>query len=177
MDKSFKLNVWIGVGIIAGGILLFFLLGAYLSGRIEGKSDAIAADRLVIAKRAELFANLAELKNRSAEVAKYRQKIDALLPSKDQLFSFPQTLNGLAIIHKISLNFSFKGAPIPPKTDFPGTANFSMDMNGSLENIALFLDDVEINATRFLIGVDSFDLVNISGTEYRLSAQARVFFK
>jgi len=176
MEKKFKKEIWIGVGAILGSIIIFLIASTFLSGRMAEMSQQISSARATIAKRAELLANLAEIKNTSAEAAAYQQKMNNLLPPQEQLLNFPQALSSLAAAHNVSFNFSFRGTPTLPQGSSAGIAVFSMDSSGSLDSLELFLNDIEVKATRFLISIDGFDLSQ-SGAGYALNIQGRAFFR
>lgn len=176
MDKKFKKEVWIGVGAILGSIIIFLVASTLLSDQMAATSQQVAAARATIAKRADLLANLAEIKNTSAEAFKYQQKMNNLLPSQEQLLNFPQVLSSLASAHTVSFSFSFRGTPTLPQGSSPGVASFSLDTGGTLDALKLFLNDIEVKATRFLISIDGFDLSQ-GGSNYTLNIQGRVFFE
>jgi hypothetical protein len=176
MDKKFKREVWIGVAVILGSIILFLVASALISDQMATTSKQVADGRALIAKRADLLANLAEIKNNTSEAAAYQQKINNLLPSQEQLLNFPQILGSLASAHGVSFSFSFRGTPTLPKGTSPGMAGFTLDTSGSLDALNLFLNDIEVKATRFLISIDSLDLSQ-SGSGYALNIQGQVFFQ
>lgn len=176
MEKKFKKEVWIGTTVILGSIVIFLVASTLLSNQMAATSQQVADGRATIAKRSDLLANLAEIKNSSSEAAAYQQKINNLLPSQEQLLNFPQVLGSLASAHGVSFSFSFRGTPTLPQADSPGVAGFTVDTSGSLDALSLFLNDIEAKATRFLISIDGFDLSQ-SGSGYALNIQGRVFFQ
>lgn len=176
MEKKFKKEIWIGVGMILGSIAIFIAASTLLSGQMAVMSRQIAAARVAIAKRADLLANLAEIKSTSVEAAAYQKKINSLLPSQEQLLNFPQALAPLASARGVSLSFSFSGTPTLPQSDSPGVATFTLDTSGTLDALELFLNDIEARATRFLISIDGFSLFQ-GGSGYALNIQGRVFFQ
>lgn len=177
MGKSFKREVIFGISVIVGAIAVFFVGSSLLSKAIGDLSGGIAASKALLAKRSELIANLAEIKRSSQEVAIYRQKMNALLPVQEQLLNLPQALQNSASAHGVSLSFSFRGTQVLPQAGTAGTAGFSLDSSGKLDNLMLFLNDIEPGATRNIISIDSYDLSKVSEENYHLVLQGRAFFK
>lgn len=177
MEKDFKKEVIIGVGIIVGTIAAFFVFSAIMSSNLGGLSDKIIASKAILARRAELITNLAEIKKSNQETALYKQKINALLPPQEQLLNLPQALQGSATSHGVTFSFSFQGAQTLPQANFPGLAPFSIDSSGKLEALLLFLNDIEPNATRYMIGIDNFDISRVDQDNYHLVLQGKAFFQ
>jgi hypothetical protein len=161
----------IGVAVVAFGLAFYFLVQD-----LDSQAQKIVSDRALLAQRTALLLSLADLKKDAGSAAVYRQAIDKILVSQDQLIDFPQWISGLARIRQISLSFSFQGDQVPPQNGSLGYINFSLDASGSLENLGAFLEDVEFKAQRFLVVLDTADL---SGGEsgYRLLSHGRIFFK
>ena len=176
MEKSFKREFILGICLIAGSILAFLGVSSYFSGRLSDLATNIATSRFLLAKRAELLENLADVKRSSSESAAYKQKIDALLPTQEQLLNLSQVLSGLAAAHDVSFSFSFKGAPTLPQPTVPGSIAFAMDSSGDLNSILLFLNDIEPKSTRFILSFDSFDLSKLD-QGYHLVAQGKAYFQ
>lgn len=177
MEKTFKKDVIIGICIIVGTIAVFFVGSSVISGVISDLSDKIIASKTFITRRAELISNLADIKKSSQEVSLYKQKMNALLPMQEQLLNLPQALQSSATAHAVTFSFSFRGTPTLPQATTAGVANFSLDSSGKLENLLLFLNDIEPNATRYIIGIDNYDLSQVGDENYHLVLQGRAFFQ
>lgn len=177
MRKIFKRDLLLGTGIIVGSIILFFVASNLLLGRMDALSGDIAASRILIARRAELLSSLADIKKLSSDAEVYRKKIGELLPSQDQLLVLPQVVNELAFSHNVSANFSFSGAPSLPQTGFPGSVDFSLNANGSLSDLLLFLGDIEPGAIRFLISIEGLDFSSSGSGNYNLTLNGKAFFQ
>ncbi len=176
MENKFKKEIWLGVGIILGSIIIFLVASTLLSDQMAASSQNIAKARTAIAKRADLLANLANIKNTSDEADIYQKKINSLLPSQEQLLNFPQALGALATAHSVTFTFAFRGTPTLPTATVPGVAEFTMDSSGSLDQLKLFLNDIEVKGSRFLLSIDTFDLSQ-SASGYSLNIQGRSFFQ
>ncbi len=177
MGKNFKKEVIIGICIIVGAITVFFVGSAIVSGAISKLSDEIVASKVFLSRRAELISNLAEIKKSSQEVSIYKQKMNALLPMQEQLLNLPQALQGSATAHAVTFSFSFRGTPTLPQANTAGVVTFSLDSSGKLENLLLFLNDIEPGATRYIIAIDNFDLSRTNEDNYHLVLQGRAFFQ
>ncbi|TSC59496.1 MAG: hypothetical protein LiPW15_801 [Parcubacteria group bacterium LiPW_15] len=177
MEKSFRKDVIVGICIIVGTITLFFVGSALFSGAISELSTNIAASKVFLLRRAELISNLADIKKSSQEVSLYAQKMNSLLPMQEQLLNLPQALQSSASAHAVTFSFSFRGVPILPQTNAAGIAAFSLDSSGKLENLLLFLNDIEPKATRYIISIDTFDLSQVGEGNYHLVLQGRAFFQ
>ncbi len=136
----------------------------------------VVQDRALIRARAASIAILAELKRNATHALRYEEKMNAFLPTQEQLLDFPRTLDNLARVRQLALNFGFQGGQTPPQGSTPGAVSFALDVSGAFENILGFLKDVEVEPPRFLTTFDTFDIVR-SGDGYRLLTQGRVFFR
>ncbi|MBM3257133.1 MAG: hypothetical protein FJY98_02275 [Candidatus Liptonbacteria bacterium] len=176
MNDNFKRAFWTHVGIAAGGIILLVGIIGWLASDIEAQASRVAQDRTLIRERSTSIAALAELKHRAPQATLYEQKLNAFLPTQEQLLDFPRTLDNLARVRKVALNFAFQGGQALPQGNTPGSVGFSLDVTGAYADIMGFLKDVEFEPPRFLATFDSFDLTR-GGEEYRFLGQGRVFFK
>lgn len=177
MAKSFKNEVIVGICIIVGAIAIFFVVSAIMAGTVGDISGKIIAAKALLARRAELVSNLAQIKKAASEVGAYGQKMSALLPPQDQLLNLPQALQSSASAHAISFSFSFRGTPTVPQPTVAGIATFSADASGKIDNLLLFLKDIELSSTRYIIGIDNFDLSRVDADNYHLVFQGRAFFR
>lgn len=164
------------MGIAAGITLTLLGIIGWLALDIEAQAGRIAEDRILLRDRTASVAALAELKMRAPQALAYEQKLNAFLPAQEQLLDFPRTLDNLARVRQVALNFAFQGGQTAPQGDTPGSVGFSLDITGTFEDIQGFLKDVELEPPRFLAAFDSFDVMR-SGEDYRFLGQGRVFFK
>ncbi len=176
MFSDFREKVIIGVVLILASIVAFGSVFYFFSKSLRVLARDIAADRLLIANNAAVLGNLAELKRDSQEAARYEKAMNKLLVSKDQLIDFGTWLDGLARVRQVAMNFSFSGSEVAPQESFPGYINFSLDVAGTLDALTAFLKDIELQSTRFLVNLDTFDMTKSAGG-YRIITQGKVFFK
>ncbi len=83
----------------------FYVLGIQL-GSISAK---IAREKGFMAQRTDAVGLLAELKKVAPEAEPYKQAMDSLLPTQDQLLDFPRYLDALAKNYSLSVSFNFQG--------------------------------------------------------------------
>jgi len=147
-----------------------------LSRDLESEAEKTATDRILISKRAAALESLADLKRNSAKADAYKQAMDKILISQDQLLDFPRWLEEAARIRRLALTFSFQGSEVQPQPNFPGYINFSLDLSGPIDDLTQFLKDFERQEPRFLVSLESFDFVR-DGSIYRVLTRGKVFFR
>lgn len=157
--------------VVAASIAIYFL-----TGQIAVITKKIVADRSLIDQQTGSLAVLASLKNDAPEAAKYQAVMEKLLPTQDGLVSFGQWLDGIARADHLSINFAFQNSTVPSTESTAGTVGFTLEADGSLDTIGLFLKDIESRASGFLLQINSVTLVK-NDHDYRMNAQGSVFFK
>jgi hypothetical protein len=177
MDRQFRKKMWLGIGIIISSFAIFGALIFWLAGKIESDAAKAAASQTTVVNYNRALAILVELKGKESEIESYRKRLNALLPTKNDLIEFPKFLEERSRIHQVSINFSFKGGDaVEPQENRPGSVAFSLDVTGTLERLKSFFRELESGSAKFVSALDSLD-VNLSGDEYRVTAQGRAFFK
>lgn len=176
MPNRFRRELLISSLIVGTAVVAFGLAFYFLTNDLSSQAQKIVVDRASLAQRTILLSSLADLKRDAAEAAVYSQAMDKILVSQDQLIDFPQWISDLARIRQVSLSFSFQGDQVPPQNGSLGYINFSLDASGNLDNLGAFVEDLELQAPRFLVVLDTVDLSG-GGTAYRLLSQGRVFFR
>ncbi|MBU6500637.1 MAG: hypothetical protein KGJ89_04260 [Patescibacteria group bacterium] len=176
MQNNFRRELFINFGVIVAVILIFGAVFYWFTGELSSQANQIAADRTLISKRTSAIAVLADLKDNSAQANTYKQAIDKVLVSQDQLLTFPNWLDSLARARQVTLSFSFQGNQTAPQGDSPGYIQFSINASGDLSNIISFIKDVEFQSPQFLVSLDGFSLSG-AGSNYSVSLGGRVFFK
>lgn len=176
MLLHFKRQLWISLAIIFGSIIIAVIAFNYLASALVVGANKITADRALIDQQADSLGVIAALKNQAPKAAVYQTAMDSLLPTQDGLIGFSQWINTVAAAHQVSVSASFQGNIIQPAGSDPGQAAFSMDVTGSLNDIAAFLNDAESKASGFFITVNSFNLIDKNST-YDLTGQGNVLFR
>jgi hypothetical protein len=175
-QDNFKRHVWIGVGIIAGSMVVFGVAFYILAGNIQKQADAITVGRNTIANQSALINSYSNLKENAAAAAAYQAAMDKLLATQDNLIAFPSQIDGIARNDGVDMTFSFQGDPVPASLNTAGYVGFKLDVTGPLSGIIVFLKNIESSAPILLLKIDTFDLAQ-SGSGYALAATGRVFFK
>lgn len=176
MANQFSREIKISGGIIILAFVIFF--GAFFWLRydigVRANDDAILNG--AIKSRSQAIGAFAQNKQDAAVAAAYQRAISALIPPRDNILSFPQWLNAKAKIWKIGTNFSFSGSEVLPQGGRAGYINFALTMNGNINDITGFLNDLETKSTEYLIAIDASDIQK-TGDGYSAAGQGRVFFK
>ncbi|MEK7195264.1 MAG: hypothetical protein AAB655_01055 [Patescibacteria group bacterium] len=176
MANSFKREIIISASVIIGSILIMSVALYFLAKDIDSQAEKVAAARFAISDKALALEALANLKNGVPKADLYKQAMDKILVSRDQLIDFPRWLDGLARSRQVAFTSSFQGNQVEPQGGLPAYVGFMMDAGGSLNNLIGFFKDVETQAPRFLVNFERFDL-NGGGSEYKIAAYGKVFFK
>ena len=176
MPKNFRRGLIISlitifVGFIASAVV-FYVLGS----RLNSLSLKVEKERGLMAQSRDSVDILAELKKVAPEAEPYKQAMDSLLPTQDQLLDFPRYLDALAKNYSVSLSFNFQGEPKAAEKDSPGSLDFALSLTGELSNNLEFLKALEAKSARFLLVVQNFSLNRVSGG-YNMRLQGLVFFK
>lgn len=174
--KKFRLQAWIGSGIIVLSFVVFGIVAYFLVGDIGTQVSAIAQDRSGLASQSAMINAYSTLKGSASSAAVYQAAMDKLLSTQDNLIGFPSQVDNIAHNDGVDLTFSFDGSPVPATANTPGYIGFNLNGTGALSSIILFLKDMESSAPILLSKINSFDLTQ-SGSNYTVTAAGRVFFK
>ncbi len=172
--RNLKRQLQISIGIIAAAIAVASIAIYFFSNDIAAQTDKIVSDRTRIAEENTAVGILASLKSEAAQAAPYTPVLKSILPTYDKLVGLPQALNTLGQAHNVSVSFAFKGGGTAATTSTPGSDDFSLVATGAPSDLVAFLNDLEAEASGFIIAIDSFDFTS-SGTAYLLTAQGRAF--
>jgi Tfp pilus assembly protein PilO len=177
MEKEhFAKQLWINFGIIAGSIAIAAGMLVFFLGNISTQADAIVNDRAIMQSKIDALANLAQLKSQAPQAAQYQSAIDQLLPNQYGLVTLTQWITQLGAKYNVTANATFQGSAVPSAGTAPGTAQFSFSAQGSLKNIAAFLEGMNSDSTGFLITLKSFDVTG-AGSNENMTGQGTLFFR
>ncbi|MBI2623732.1 MAG: hypothetical protein HYW65_04170 [Candidatus Liptonbacteria bacterium] len=176
MGSDFRRKFLIQLGVAAAVSAALVAAAGWFAADVSVQAGRVAQDRTLIRERSASIAVLAELKRNSARALQYEQKMNAFLPTQEQLLDFRRTLENLARVRRLTLNFSFQGGQTLPRGGAPGTVGFALDVAGASIDVLGFLKDVEVTPPRFLAAFDTFSIEQNAKT-YRLFAGGRVFFR
>ncbi len=175
MKDIFKRQLWLGFGIIWGGVAVAAVALYFLSGSLSAHATKIVTDKALLARQTAVIGALASLKRDAAKSVTYKIAFNKLLPTHDELIGFSQWLNTIGRAHSVSPTISFRGGNIAATDAAPGSDGFFLNVTGGAADLVAFLDDLELRAPGFLLAIDSFNLANRGSDGYQLSVQGRLF--
>lgn len=174
---NFKKNLLINVVFILLILIFGIFLINYFSNLISTQVEEIVKNRQNITLYTKSLSNLAQLKEVAPQVEVYQQKLDLLLPSKDNLIDLSRWINNVAKSVGVAVNFSFMGGGANATDKEAGYENFSINVRGSLSNIEKFFYNIERISPNFLLAIDDFSISKIDQNNYELRGNGRAFFK
>ena len=184
MHHLFRRQIVFSFAIIAGSILVLGAALYFLFFSLSAQSEEIIAAKAAIAERTSTLEALTTLKKEAAEALRYKGALDRILVSRDQLLDFPAWLSSLARGRRVEMQSAFVSEGVDPGETNAGYVGFSIYASGGAEDIIAFLEDAELKAPGFLVGLESFDLsgggsINLTAgvSDYRISSKGKVYFK
>lgn len=176
MHDGFRRRFWIGVTIILLGIVGGIAAFSYFSGAIGAKADQISMAKMKTGSDANALANLASLEGDAPEAARYDAAIHQLIPDQSGLIGFNAWIGQVAAQYKVNASVSFRGDPVPPSGNAPGTAGFTLTAQGPEGSLIPFFDYLTTRATGFIVSFTSVDFTNDQSAE-SLTAQGITYFR
>ena len=176
MQGNLKKAVITGGSIIFASIVVFFVAFAWLSGDMEVQADGIQSARKSSAQDTYSLESFAALKRDATLAGQYAVRLDALVPSRDGVLSFPRWIETTSRTYKVNAQASFKSSPAAGKQGTIGSVDFALDAIGPYDGLKEFLGVVEGKAPRFLIVFDSIS-VSKEADAYHAAVKGRVFFR
>jgi Tfp pilus assembly protein PilO len=176
MKTNFNKRLAWSVGIIVASIVLIVGAIVYAANDLNADANKFVSDRAAMQANTAALARLADLERDAPQAILYGTAIDALLPTQANLINIPPEVAALAAADGVTATFTFKGNPSAPPAGSVGTVPFSISVQGTLANMASFLQDLESKNSKFLLSVDSFS-VNNSGNTADLTGQGTLFFQ
>ena len=117
-QKNFKRQVWVGIGIVAGSMVIFGVAFYVLVGQYSKTGRCHHGQPRSIATQSALINSYSNLKANTAVAATYQAAMDKLLASQDNLISFPSQIEGVARNDGIDVAFAFQGDPVPASAKY-----------------------------------------------------------
>jgi hypothetical protein len=171
MDKNFRKELLISIGIGLGLLLLFFGGTLVLGSRMARSAASIQNLRKEIAFRNNAITSLVLLKNDAKKAESYQGKIASILPPAENLILLPKAIKTIGERNKVTVTFAF-GSDTPGTATQAGSAEFQMTIEGLFGDIIRFLTDLE--SSGYLIHFDSVDMGE-SGKGYLVHLTGNVF--
>ncbi len=176
MPENYRRMVVVRVLIITASVIVAAGGLFWFAGDIAAQAKKVSGARFDSALQAKLVERLASLKTIATEAGGYERRLNALLPTRDELLDFPRWLEGVARVEQVAINFGFQGAAVAAQANEPGFINFSLDASaasfGALEKFFISIE----RAPRFFVNFTSFD-VSWNQERGRAVAQGQVFFR
>ena len=88
-QKDFKKQLWLGIGIIAGSMVVFGVVFYIFANNVKNSTDAIVRGRNDIIEESTFINSYSNLKKNAPAVATYQVAMDQLLAAQDNLIAFP----------------------------------------------------------------------------------------
>jgi hypothetical protein len=180
MNDNFKKKAWISFGVIFLSIAIASGTLYYFSNDLTAQTSKVVTDKALATEQQNAVGNLALLKAAEPQAKVYSAAIKQLLPDQYGVVGFGPWLDKVAQKYSVTDKFLFQGTPVQPTASSPGTYGFTLDVQGSPNNIELFLKDIESQSVGFLLNIVSFDLTNNQSSDNtggHFSAQGVVFFR
>lgn len=173
--NSFQKQMGMAILIAFSAIALVIVLTQFVGSHLKGSADKILQQKIDLAFRIQATDQLTSLKADSDKARPFFATLNGILPLKDDLINFGQSLIQLGKNNKIDLGFTF-GGEILPKGGLPGSISFSINGNGSYENFQKFLKDIE--SSSYFVKLNSTDLVRQAGANtFSIIAEGQVFYQ
>jgi hypothetical protein len=142
-------------------------------------NDSVAAinrANATIAEQTQALEVFTDLKRDAPLAEEYQEKLAVLLPKKEELLGITRAIDAIARTRNVTFKFSFSGGESPGSSGVAGNISFSIEAEGSYENVRDFLTDLESKSTRFVMMFDNITFKTISGG-YRVNVQGKTFFR
>jgi len=151
---NFRKRLLIIAGVPLGISLILTTILFFMGSDIVKRTDQIKQLRGDLLFRLQLTESLALLRKDSEQAKNYITEIENILPSRDQLVSFPRDLSTIARQNKIDLNSSL-GQEGSEGIGKLGQTNFTMTGQGLFDDFISFLKTLE--TARYFINLKSID--------------------
>lgn len=176
VKKRFSTQLWISSGILVGSVVIAAVALQLIAGKMSADVDAITADRAAAESQTNLLGELTALEAGAPSAARYETAMNQLLPDQYGLVTFPQWLSQLGSKYGVTTDAAFQGSVNLPSGSTAGTAQFSFSAQGSPQNLAAFLADMNTTSSGFLIELTSFGVTN-TGSSENMTGQGTLFFR
>lgn len=172
MPDSFKRRLLKHLGIASAFIVIIVAIIIVLNFDINKRMKRIETRKLEAAAQAQAIFVLSDLKKESIGAKSDYALLQAALPDRDQLISFPRELDQLAKLYKVDLGFAF-GNETPSTDSQPGSIRFTLSLGGTLDDLIDFMKKFESNA--YFISLSSVDLSKKEGSRFALGTSGEIF--
>ncbi len=130
-QKDFKKQLWLGIGIIVGSMIIFGVAFYILADNIASSTSTITRNRNNIAEQSTFINSYSNLKEDAPAVSDYQVAMDQLLTTQDNLIEFPSQLDDISRNNNVTVLFSFVGDPVPATPKRSGVRRLSPRRGGT----------------------------------------------
>lgn len=153
--SEFQKRLTVSVGVYSGIIAVLGIILFFVGSDITRRTDEIKQIRSELLFRVQLTESLALLREGSEEAKNYAAALNGILPTQDQLITFPREIGAVARQSNIDFNFSLGQEKSVAEEKLKRTG-FTMTGQGLFENLTGFLKSLELAG--YPLSFDSIDL-------------------
>jgi hypothetical protein len=168
---DFKKQLILNVSITAGAAIVLGALIVFLSFDIGQKAKEISALQSSLNFKLQAVSSLVILRQDYSKAQQYIPTLDTILPTRDQLVSFPRDMANEAKEASVNLNTSL-GEEIPKTQTQLGSIAFVMTGQGKYDSFINFFKEAETG--RYSVKFDSLDFTR-QGEDFRALMKGKVF--
>jgi type II secretory pathway pseudopilin PulG len=167
----FKKQLILIISVTAGAAAVLGTLIIFLSSSISQKTAEIEVLEDNLNFRLQATDSLVVLRGDYSKAQQYIPTLDTILPTRDQLVSFPRDLSNSAKQEKINLNVSL-GEETPKTETKLGSIAFTATGQGKFDGFINFFKGAETG--RYSIKLDTLDFTR-QGEDFRALIKGKVF--
>jgi len=166
-------KVILNYSLLVGFFIFIGAIVSFLGGEIRSSSDSLSSNRTEIDRRIKVVSNIAELRGQTAEVDTAIVELRKVIPERNQIFSFPRYLEGLASQSSVAIGFNFSGDTVESTNSSAGNNDFRVSIRGNYSDVIGFIDKLEQGT--FLVNLESIDVTKLD-TEFSAGVGGKVYF-
>ena len=175
LKKNWKQIFGIGTIIALLIIVAQLIVIGILKNQIKDKINILGSENQKVQTEAKIFERKADLLKQQNESEVFESLLKKKLASKDDLISFSKDIGAIGRSANVNVVPAFTGES-KDESNFFGSANITLTVDGSFSNILSFMQLVE--DSRFLITYDNFDISKLKeSSDFRLFARGSVIFR
>ena len=172
MPREFKTKFMMNLGITFGALAVLGGLIIYLGYDISAKAYDIGSIRSTLLSNTSDAKNLNSLRTDAKEAAPFLDKLKAILPSRDSLFTVQKDFQTLAQNNQLAFSSQFS-AEIPETATQLGKIRLEMLAQGEYNGILEFVKGVD--ASKYFTNIVNMDLVR-QGNKFNANLTAEISF-
>ena len=168
-----KKKLYLNLGISLGIVLALFVLNSVLARDATDRLTTLTKLQSDETFRQDAVQALVTLQKDSVRADRYRNALQTILPSQDDVLSIQKDFRNLAKSHTLtSFTFSF-GAEQAGTAGGPSSLSFQFSARGAFTDFIAFMKEVE--SSSYLVAVDSLNLT-FGQKDINASVRGKVFF-